>query len=221
MVRLEVGGVTVPQGVHRAIGPLVAHLMAETMARGYKLVPGWCWGYACRPIGGTNRASNHSWGLAVDLNAPRNPLHPTRLTTDMPLWMPDLWRAWSFDWGGGWTKPKDAMHYEFTGTPRDAAQLEARLREPAVPVKIEEVKVVDRIKGQRVATARIGKGFVATNEQGAIYAWQTPDHGAYNRLRPEQRQGERLIIGVAADPSRVPTGYVQFADDGSQYAFPE
>jgi hypothetical protein len=54
----------------------------------------------------------------VDINAPTNP-HGDTLVTDMPDWMPQLWSAYGFRWGGTYTRP-DAMHYEFMGTPTDA-----------------------------------------------------------------------------------------------------
>jgi hypothetical protein len=219
MRRIEVNGVTVPQGVHRDVAPLVAWLMAETMLRGYPLVAGWCWGYANRPIGGTSTPSNHSWGLAVDLNAPTNP-RKRPLTTNMPGWMPDLWRQWGFGWGGAYTSATpDAMHYEFLGTPADALRYVGQLRKPAINLTVKEAEVV-RISGEHISTARIGKGFVATNESGAVYAFQTSYHGAYNTLKPEQRQGERKIIGIVADTVNAPDGYTQLADDGALYTFP-
>lgn len=110
-------GVRLP--VHREIKVLVALLCDETERRGYNLVPGWCWGYACRSIRGSSSPSNHSWGLAVDLNAPKNPMS-SRLITDMPGWMPNLWNRFGFRWGGDYSGRKDAMHYEFVGTPSDA-----------------------------------------------------------------------------------------------------
>jgi len=112
-----------PPGVRREIHNLTERLCLETMDRGYELVDGWCWGYACRAIKGTDDPSNHSWGLAVDLNAPRNrysPASENRLVTDMPDWMPKLWANYGFGWGGNYRTVKDAMHYEFVGTPQDA-----------------------------------------------------------------------------------------------------
>src|SRR5262249_40939540 len=66
--------------VHRRIARLVALLLAETERRGYLLRPGQCWGYACRAIAGTAVASNHSWGLAVDVNSLANPYQFPRRT---------------------------------------------------------------------------------------------------------------------------------------------
>lgn len=113
--------------VHRDIHELCELLCAETVRRGYTIRRDWSWGYANRPIAGTQTASNHSWGLAVDLNAPANPMRRP-LTTDMPSWLPDLWRSYGFRWGGDYTSTPDPMHFEFMGTPGEAAIQTKRAR---------------------------------------------------------------------------------------------
>lgn len=113
--------------VHRGIAELVAYLIDETERRGYDVVPGWTWGFACRAIRGSQSPSNHSWGLAVDINAPKNPMG-SRLITDMPGWMPELWKAHMFRWGGEYRSRPDAMHYEFMGTPADARRITEDIR---------------------------------------------------------------------------------------------
>lgn len=112
--------------VRAEIAPIVEWLLNETSAQGYGLRHGECWGFANRAIRGTNRPSNHSWGLAVDLNAPANPMSD-RLITDMPPSMVSLWKSKQFRWGGDYTGRKDAMHYEFMGTPDDARRIAAEL----------------------------------------------------------------------------------------------
>lgn len=131
--QIDVSGVRYPGGVRAEIADLVALLTAETMRRGYVFgIPGnpahGCWGYANRPISGTQTASNHSWGLAVDINAPRNPMRSPPMVTDMPPWMPALWESYRFAWGGRWTNRPDPMHYEYMGTPAQAAQDTDRAR---------------------------------------------------------------------------------------------
>jgi hypothetical protein len=113
--------------VHKDIHELVTLLCAETQRRGYRIRRDWSWGYANRPISGTRTPSNHSWGLAVDLNAPTNPMGST-LKTDMPKWMVDLWTTYGFRWGGTFTRLKDAMHFEYMGTPADAKAHTTRAR---------------------------------------------------------------------------------------------
>jgi hypothetical protein len=117
---VRAGGIAL--SVRAELAPLIERLVLETTARGYALRHGQCWGFANRAIRGTKKPSNHSWGLAVDLNAPANPMGPT-LVTDMPQWMVDLWTSKQFRWGGSYKGRKDAMHYEFMGTPADAARI--------------------------------------------------------------------------------------------------
>jgi hypothetical protein len=110
--------------VHRRIARLVGLLLAESERRSYLLRYGQTWGYACRAIAGTSVTSNHSWGLAIDINSFANPYQFPR-RTDMPTWMPLLWNRYGFAWGGlynnsGKLGKSDPMHYEFMGTPEDA-----------------------------------------------------------------------------------------------------
>lgn len=121
------GVVRFPGGVRHEIAELLARLVQATALFGYKFGtdknPSYgCWGFNCRAIRGTTTPSNHSWGLAVDINAPRNPQRRP-LTTDMPKWMVDLWARFGFKWGGTYTnKPPDPMHYEFLGSVTDAVR---------------------------------------------------------------------------------------------------
>lgn len=108
--------------VRREIAPLVALLCQQTIDRGYSFRSGQCWGFACRSIRGSSSPSNHSWGLAVDVNSLANPMGPS-LVTDMPAWLPELWTGHGFRWGGSYTARKDAMHFEYMGTPDDVARL--------------------------------------------------------------------------------------------------
>ncbi len=119
---VDVGG-GVRLRVRREIAPLVERLCEETIRRGYPLRAGQCWGFACRSIRGSRTPSNHSWGLAVDLNSLKNPMG-SRLVTDMPDWMPALWKGHGFRWGGDYRGRKDAMHFEYMGT-REQAEASA------------------------------------------------------------------------------------------------
>lgn len=127
--------------VNRDIAELVAHLCDKTEARGYNLIPGQCWGYAPRKIRGSKSWSNHAWGLAVDINAPSNPLTTNgQVITNMPAWLPKLWESYGFGWGGGWSgKRKDPMHFEFLGSPADAARHTALIKAPRPTLKLGAV----------------------------------------------------------------------------------
>lgn len=119
------GGVAV--SVRRELAPLVAVLLDVTAAKGYRLKPGYCGGYNCRPIGGTRTASNHSWGLAVDINWTDNPMG-SRFISDIPPAVVAAWEGCGFYWGGRYSGRPDAMHFEFIYRPADVARLVARAR---------------------------------------------------------------------------------------------
>lgn len=127
-VSLQVGGVSFPAGVDARVHDLMTALLVESEQR--KLVQlhaGWCWGYGCRPITGTtNVPSNHSWGLAIDINAPVNGYGSSSHT--IPAAMGKLWNGYGFRWGGDYSGNKDWMHFEFMGTPGDAHDMTDKAR---------------------------------------------------------------------------------------------
>jgi hypothetical protein len=115
--------------VHHLIAPIIKWLIDETERRGYLIDHGPAdvdddWSYANRPIRGRNTPSNHSWGLAVDINAQDFPLGSTKR---LPQWIVDLWKAHGFDYGGDWSSRKDPMHFEFNGWPSDARRIAGSL----------------------------------------------------------------------------------------------
>jgi D-alanyl-D-alanine carboxypeptidase len=131
-VRTKHGDTYFPGGVRIELAELITRLVQETDRRGYHFgVPGnpsyGCWGYNCRAIRGSSQLSFHA-ATAVDINAPKNPMG-SRLITDMPDWMPNLWNAYGFRWGGDYVNRPDAMHYEFLGSVADAARLTKVARE--------------------------------------------------------------------------------------------
>jgi hypothetical protein len=109
--------------VRREIGTLVATLFQIQNIRGYDPNPGTLlqtWGFACRAIANTKRASNHSWGLAIDNRATENPYSTTFSSTIPPKVVND-WEVCGFYWGGRYTVKKDTMHFEYIGRPADVA----------------------------------------------------------------------------------------------------
>lgn len=112
-------GASIAGGVHRRIQVLAQTLIDQIEKQGYLLVPGWCWGAECRAISGTSTPSNHSWGLAMDLNAPNNP-YTSSGQHDIPDWAYAIFRRYGFGLGADYSGRKDWMHTEFMGTPGDA-----------------------------------------------------------------------------------------------------
>lgn len=81
-------------------------------------------GFNCRAIANTNRPSNHSWGLAIDINSDVNPRRRP-LTTNIPAPVRELWSRFGFRWGGTFPTP-DPMHFEYMGSVSDSAADTAR-----------------------------------------------------------------------------------------------
>lgn len=112
----------VPLYVHRRVAPLFAELIRLLKANGYTKIAS-SGGYNKRYIKGTTTWSNHSWGLAVDFNAATNPYKSGPLVTDMPPNANAIANSLGMRWGGTYRNKKDAMHYEFMGTPEDADRI--------------------------------------------------------------------------------------------------
>jgi D-alanyl-D-alanine carboxypeptidase len=112
--------------VHGDLVEIVRILVDFTELKGYDVKPGQTWGYSCRAIKGTDKPSNHSWGTAIDINAPSNPrMRP--LTTDIPPDVRSLWTDNGWRWGGGFSTTPDPMHFEFMGSVNDARDITTRL----------------------------------------------------------------------------------------------
>ncbi|MGH3481296.1 MAG: M15 family metallopeptidase [Nocardioidaceae bacterium] len=119
MAKVGKAGVTVY--VRREIAPLVAVLLDNTERLfKYDIKKGQTWGFANRAIRGTRTPSNHSWGLAIDINSLANPMG-SRFVTDIPPAVVAMWGACGLYWGGRYQKRPDAMHFEYIGRPRDVA----------------------------------------------------------------------------------------------------
>lgn len=199
--------------VHREIAPLIALLMDITEAMGYDIRPDWCWGYACRAVAGTNIASQHSWGTAVDLNAPVNPRRRP-LTTNIPRRVRDVWKANGFRWGGDFrTSVPDPMHFEFTGSVADARRITANLRKflggghpppvphppptaPGVKGRIMELQRLLRVTADGI----IGPKTVAAMRRNMISARRDfPGNHNPNLVSWLQRQGRRKGYALRVD----------------------
>lgn len=121
-------------GVHKGIAELVALLAVEMAHNGLDyLVPG-CWGFGCRGTksssgSGTVTPSFHSWGLALDINAPRNVFgaaEPTSEIATTKRWVVPFLTSYGFFWLG--PSIKDWMHFSFVGSTQDAKDMTAKAR---------------------------------------------------------------------------------------------
>jgi hypothetical protein len=105
-------------------------------------------GWEC-PSGDPDDLSNHAWGLAIDFNSAANPIRSysgvdgqtaclTPIVTDLPRWVIQTAEKWGLYWGGyGWNSgcptletqrtivSRDPPHFEFRGTPEQAAAIAA------------------------------------------------------------------------------------------------
>jgi hypothetical protein len=126
MAKVTADRSSVKVNVHKKIARLVDLLMDETERRGYLLKEGQTGGFCSRPIKDTKIPSNHSWGLALDLNWRENPATRDGIVhTTFPRWLPPLWGRYGFAWGGNYrgSNFRDAMHLEFMGSPKDARDM--------------------------------------------------------------------------------------------------
>jgi hypothetical protein len=86
-------GLRIP--LHQDLIDLVQICLDVTEALGYDVKSGQTWGYACRPIAGTNKPSNRSWGTAVDINSLDNPRRARGLPEKNRRRCEGCWSPWS------------------------------------------------------------------------------------------------------------------------------
>jgi hypothetical protein len=174
--------------IHHSLVELVAILIDLTEMMGYDVRPDWTWGFACRPIANTKRASNHSSGTAVDINAPVNP-----------------------------RKVPDPMHFEFMGTTYEAGATTRRLKDflgasggpvqaPVVPppqlpgsAQVERIRELQRLL-RIVADGLVGPKTRDAMQRHAI-GWRKDLAGNRNPALVSwlQRQGPRKGYNLAVD----------------------
>ena len=136
--------------------PLFEGFLRDIVAGGYRITDAGMYSFRCTSGSGKSCAgqtrdslSNHSWGLAMDMNSGANPemtyvgidgasACATPVKTDLPHWVIQTAEKWGLYWGGyGWNngctspdevKPaatRDATHFEFRGTPAQARAIVA------------------------------------------------------------------------------------------------
>lgn len=188
--------------VRKELVPMVEYLLDATVAGDYPL-KGVAddWGYASRSIRGTNTPSNHSWGVAVDLNSTKNPMG-SRFVTDIPPMVVEMWEECGWYWGGRYENRPDAMHFEYVGRLRDVVRDTAKAKalmhvkeEPAKRPPIVVPKNGSRSlklgsKGPDVAFVQRWLGI----EDDGIFGPKT-----LARVKWYQRQQDLKVTGVVDD----------------------
>lgn len=143
-------------GVHTELKELVDMLVAEIQEQGYRFHEGWSWGFGCRATKGGSGSvpSFHSWGLALDINAPENPFGAAPSQSDINMnnqWIVDLMREYGFFWLG--PSIADWMHFSFCGSLADAKAMTIKAREDGLGMALSD---------EDKATIALAKKFLAT-----------------------------------------------------------
>jgi len=146
--------------VHHDIAPIFNWIVDECERRGYLFDHGPLdtdddWGYSNRPIRGSREPSNHSWGLAGDIDAQNFPMGQTR--RQPPAWIIALFEHYRFTYGGRWSRP-DPMHFEFDGTPAEARFIVACLAASHVAAKPPPIPSNAEPPVDWAAVRRLGAG---------------------------------------------------------------
>jgi hypothetical protein len=137
-------------GVREEVHDLLEMLVTECAARGYRYKPK-CYGGAFRPTKRssgdpavppgqpgsvyTTTPSNHSWYVAVDISTTTNVYGGS--SHDIPDWMVDLFRRYGWRWLGD-TEIHDWEHFDFAGTPADAAAMTEKARKDGIGMALTE-----------------------------------------------------------------------------------
>lgn len=92
------------------------------------------WGWADRPIRGSNQTSNHASATAIDLNATQHGLGAAGTFT--PAQVDEIHRILGevddvVRWGGDYSGRKDEMHFEINASYEEVAAVAERLRQSA------------------------------------------------------------------------------------------
>lgn len=115
LVKYSLLGTEIKPTVHKLIVPFLDAVEYLLKERGIEYKIKYAWGFNNRNIRGGSTKSIHSYGAAIDINPPTNPMG-TRLITDMPRKFVECFKEVGFEWGGDYPGRKDAMHFELLNT---------------------------------------------------------------------------------------------------------
>jgi hypothetical protein len=117
---------TVTLKVNRKLASAVKAIFADIYALKKKFPIKYVSSFYYRRIKGVNSSSTlskHSYGCAIDINAPYNPhvisgdprseSSPYTIRRDVA----NIFNKYGWSWGGDWSSSKDYMHFEYLGSP--------------------------------------------------------------------------------------------------------
>lgn len=183
--------------VRGEIAELVTILINECIRRGYVVRQKDTGGFNCRAIAGTTVPSNHSWGLAIDVNWNSNPMGQQR--TDIPVWMVQLFWLFHFFWGGWYSGSSiDTMHFEYVGTPSQALADTARARELYGGTDVA-LSASEQAQLFNAASAAGNLGLM--HDEAPHKVWQGPRAG--DPAEPLQLKLPRVLRTIAADVATI------------------
>jgi len=156
------------------------------------------WGYENRPISGTQRASNHSKGRAMDWNAPQNS-YTDWTECEIPPGLVAVMQDLGWYWGGFYG---DRMHFEYVGSldsvPAAVTRARAILNPPAPPTPTPVPD--DLIEEIEAMTDDERKAFVdeiATAAAAKVWATVTPRHSAWKNNEQYAAAGRTALDTIA------------------------
>lgn len=179
-IPFSVAGVSFPGGLRGGdVGGIFDHVLNRFHHEVENLHPGWCWGYAYRPVRGqTSGLSNHSSGTAVDVNAPNHPLgkrgtfNAAQVRAIRAI-LAEVTPA--IRWGGDYTGRVDEMHFEINCSAAALSQVVARLRAhtpPRYPAVLEQEETMANAYPVMMPPTRTEGGPEQVREISIPLIWQ-------------------------------------------------
>ncbi len=182
-------------------------LEAALRATGYQ--PSGAWSYNCRKIANSNKASLHSYGVAIDIDSRENPqssgdpysgkIQKVHVDAVMEIRNMSGRRVWK--WGGDWSTP-DRMHFQLDQGPA-AVIIDPSTVRDAVHIELEGVThVVDASSLNMRSEPTLSGALIAGLPNGARVAVQSEpmqESDGYQWLKVEAVVGGQLLGGWVAD----------------------
>lgn len=223
LTALTVGAASFPAGVRQGeVAVILGYVARRFDAEVERLVAGWCWGHAYRPIRGGSTLSNHSSGTALDLNAPRHPLGSSgTFSAAQVRAIRSILDACDgvVRWGGDYSGRKDEMHVEMNARPGDpriaalVARIGGTVPPPPSPSTPElpwstvkrgaegfRVVAIQHLLRQHGATVAVDGAFGPVTER-AVVAFQSA-----RRLAADGIVGPKTWAALAAEVRRGASG---------------